>query len=191
MTKEELYNLIYIDNLSYEEIGRRNNMSGNGIKKMAERLGIELPKRRKINSNETFNKGKSFISNICLNCGKQLDSSKKKFCSCQCKSDFSYREWIQGWKQGDESGIAGDYGISRHLKRYLFEKYNSKCAKCGWGEVNPHTGNIPLEIEHIDGNYTNNTEDNLILLCPNCHSLTSTYKGANRGNGRKTRSKYY
>ena len=22
------------------------------------------------------------------------------------------------------------------------------------------------------------------LLCPNCHSLTSTYKGANKGNGR-------
>lgn len=30
----------------------------------------------------------------------------------------------------------------------------------------------PLEIEHIDGNALNNKEDNLILLCPNCHSLT-------------------
>lgn len=41
------------------------------------------------------------------------------------------------------------------------------------------------------GNYSNNLESNLILLCPNCHSLTSTYKGANRGHGRKERSKYY
>lgn len=26
--------------------------------------------------------------------------------------------------------------------------------------------------------------DNLRLICPNCHSLTSTYRGANRGQGR-------
>ena len=78
-----------------------------------------------------------------------------------------------------------------YLKRYLFEKYNNKCCKCGWGETNPYTGNIPLEVEHKDGNYTNNSEDNLELLCPNCHSLTSTYKGANRGKGRTSRNKYY
>ena len=58
-----------------------------------------------------------------------------------------------------------------------------------WSKKNEYTGNIPLEIEHIDGNYLNNSENNLILLCPNCHSLTSTYKGANK-NGRKSRKKY-
>jgi predicted HNH restriction endonuclease len=47
-----------------------------------------------------------------------------------------------------------------------------------------------LEIEHIDGNFENNAEENLELLCPNCHSLTSTYKGANKGSGRKERKKY-
>ena len=69
--------------------------------------------------------------------------------------------------------------------------YNNTCCKCGWNKVNPYTQNIPLEIEHIDGNYKNNNEDNLILLCPNCHSLTSTYKGANLNHGRKSRKKYY
>ena len=44
--------------------------------------------------------------------------------------------------------------------------------------------------EHIDGNYMNNKEENLILLCPNCHSLTQTYKGANRNHGRQGRKKY-
>ena len=77
------------------------------------------------------------------------------------------------------------------IKKYLFNKYQNKCARCGWGEVNKYTGNIPLEVEHIDGNYQNNKEDNLILLCPNCHSLTSTYKGANLNKGRKNRNKYY
>jgi len=70
------------------------------------------------------------------------------------------------------------------------EKYIDKCAKCGWGEINTYTNKIPLEIEHIDGNYKNNNEENLILLCPNCHSLTSTYKGANRNYGRRQRKKY-
>ena len=59
------------------------------------------------------------------------------------------------------------------------------------GREKPYTKNIPLEIEHKDGNYKNNKEENLILLCPNCHSLASTYKGANINHGRKKRSKYY
>ena len=69
-------------------------------------------------------------------------------------------------------------------------KYNYKCSRCGWNKVNIYTGIVLLEIEHIDGDYTNNNEDNLILLCPNCHSLTATYKGANRGKGRKDRKVY-
>jgi predicted HNH restriction endonuclease len=35
----------------------------------------------------------------------------------------------------------------------------------------------------------NNNEDNLQVLCPNCHSLTSTYKNLNKL-GRKQRKKY-
>ena len=70
-------------------------------------------------------------------------------------------------------------------------KYNNKCSRCGWGEINPYTNNIPLEVEHIDGNFMNNNEENLTLLCPNCHSLTSTYKGANAEKGRQARHKYY
>lgn len=50
--------------------------------------------------------------------------------------------------------------------------------------MNPYTGTIPLEVEHIDGDPYNTTPDNVTLLCPNCHSLTPTYKGANKGRGR-------
>lgn len=64
-------------------------------------------------------------------------------------------------------------------------------CKMWMGRKNTYTNTIPLEIEHIDGKYQNNSEKNLILLCQNCHSLTSAYKGANLNHGRKQRKKYY
>jgi Zn finger protein HypA/HybF involved in hydrogenase expression len=106
------------------------------------------------------------------------------------KNNLSYQNYIEKWKNGEVNGMKGEYQISRHIIRYLYEKYNNKCSKCGWNEINQYTRKIPLEVEHIDGNYKNNKEENLTLLCPNCHSLTPTYKGANRGNGRKERKKY-
>lgn len=129
------------------------------------------------------------LMKVCLNCGKNLVGNKK-YCDNKCQADYQHKEWVIRWKQGLESGLKGAYGISQHLKRYLFEKFNNKCCKCGWGEMNPYSQTIPLEIDHIDGDYSNNNEENLQLLCPNCHSLTSTYKGANKGQGRKDRKKY-
>ena len=125
----------------------------------------------------------------CLNCNLDIPDNHQ-YCSIQCQRDYMYNQYIDRWKQGLETGKKGKYQISNFVRRYLLQKYNNKCSKCGWGEINPYTHKIPLEIEHIDGDYNNNSENNLIVLCPNCHSLTSTYKGANRGFGRKERSKY-
>lgn len=55
--KEELNILINVENKSYEELGRIYNVSGEAVKRAASRLGINLPRRRKINPNEHFNKG--------------------------------------------------------------------------------------------------------------------------------------
>ena len=127
--------------------------------------------------------------NRCLNCGVVIPI-KHKYCSGKCQQDYQYKTYIDRWKCGLENGMRGEYLVSQHIKRYLMGKFNNKCSQCGWGEVNPYTGNIPLEVHHNDGDYTNNKEENLDLLCPNCHSLTATYKKANVGNGRKDRKKY-
>ena len=126
---------------------------------------------------------------VCLNCNKDINK-KSKYCSNKCQKEYQYKQYISKWKNGEKTGMRGDYQISMFIKTYLLKKYKNKCAKCGWGEKNIYTGKIPLEVEHIDGNYKNNKEENLTILCPNCHSLTSTYKGANLNNGRKQRKKY-
>jgi 5-methylcytosine-specific restriction endonuclease McrA len=35
---------------------------------------------------------------------------------------------------------------------------------------------INLEVHHIDGDRTNNSLENLQLLCPNCHSYTTNFR---------------
>ncbi len=66
------------------------------------------------------------------------------------------------------------------LKRFLIDRDGAKCCQCGWGETHPTTGNIMIELDHIDGNNKNNTLGNVRLLCPNCHSLTPTYRHVKR-----------
>ena len=125
----------------------------------------------------------------CTNCNKEI-SKRNKYCSIECQKEYEYKKYIDNWKNGIVNGLRGKYQLSMHIKTYLLRKYNYKCSICGWNKINPYTNKIPLEIEHKDGNYLNNKEENLIVLCPNCHSLTSTYKGANINKGRKYRSKY-
>ena len=127
---------------------------------------------------------------ICLHCGK-LINNKQKYCSSQCKTDYEFFQYIIKWKAGIINGIKSVDCVSNYVRRYIFEKYNNSCSICGWAQENPYTKKIPLEIEHIDGNSKNNIESNLTLLCPNCHSQTSTYKGANKGNGRHSRRQRY
>ncbi len=126
----------------------------------------------------------------CLNCNKELTNRQKKYCCNQCQIEYQSKQKIQSWLDGDFDGISGEYGLSKTIRSYLLEKNNYKCEKCGWGEINPFTGLIPLEIHHKDGNYKNNLEENLQVLCPNCHSLTENFKGANKNNGRNGREIY-
>ena len=130
------------------------------------------------------------VNKYCEFCGNPLNNKQEKFCNTNCQSEYYYNKYIEDWKNGLKDGLKGKYGLSDRIKKYLFKKYNYQCCKCGWHETNPFTNKIPLEVHHRDGDYTNNNEDNLELLCPNCHSLTETYKNGNSGNGRKERQKY-
>ncbi|MEK7166052.1 MAG: HNH endonuclease signature motif containing protein [Patescibacteria group bacterium] len=106
---------------------------------------------------------------------------------------YQYRMWVDQWKDGKLDGNIGisARNISAHLKRYLLKKFENRCFSCGWNKRHPVTGVVPLEIDHISGDAEDNSENNLRLLCPNCHALTPFYKNLNRGNGRKWRMNKY
>jgi len=68
---------------------------------------------------------------------------------------------------------------SYKLKKRLFKEGLKKelCELCGWAEVSAD-GRIPVEINHINGNSSDNRLQNLEILCPNCHSLRPHYRGS-------------
>lgn len=70
---------------------------------------------------------------------------------------------------------------SYKLKKRLFDENIKarKCERCGWAKKSPD-GRIPLELDHINGDRRDNRLSNLRILCPNCHSLTPTYRGLNK-----------
>jgi 5-methylcytosine-specific restriction endonuclease McrA len=67
---------------------------------------------------------------------------------------------------------------SRERRLRLMKEQNNSCLMCNNSEWlgNP----ITLELDHINGDRSNEERDNLRLLCPNCHSQTDTYKTLNR-----------
>lgn len=124
----------------------------------------------------------------CLQCGKELKNGQKKFCSNKCFQEHEYKKRIDEWLNNPETFSSEE--TPEFLRRFLMEKYDYKCQKCGWGEVNKTTGKVPLQVHHIDGDCTNNREENLQLLCPNCHSLTPNHGSLNKNSKRYKLRKY-
>lgn len=124
----------------------------------------------------------------CPVCGGEPARAWYKYCSNACQMEFQHKVYMQKWLTGRVSGLQSIGTVSPHVKRYLRRKFENKCCLCGWKEINPKTKQVPLVADHIDGNWRNNTEKNLRLICPNCDSLTPTYAALNKGNGRKHRA---
>lgn len=116
---------------------------------------------------------------LCMSCNIQI-SSKNKYCSVSCQQNYLRTESVKNKTAGHVA-----------TKNYLIKLHGPKCMECGWDKINPYTNKVPIELEHVDGNSENNELYNLKLLCPNCHSLTPTYKALNKGNGRHKRMERY
>jgi 5-methylcytosine-specific restriction endonuclease McrA len=52
-------------------------------------------------------------------------------------------------------------GTDQYWKRVLVEERGNFCEVCGYS--------IVIQVHHIDEDRKNNTRENLVLVCPNCH----------------------
>jgi hypothetical protein len=178
------------DGVSYAEIGRKYGVTGASVKKAIKKFGIKISPRRKINPNEQFNRGNG-KKHICLNCGVEINSyrySKNKYCSFKCQQEFQKKQKIDEWKKNPF--LFKNCGGYEFIRNYLFLKNDSRCEKCGWSEENHYTHKIPLQVHHVNGDCTDNREENLQLLCPNCHSLTETFGSSNKNSKRYKYKEY-
>lgn len=203
--KEDLENLIE-NGITYKEIAKKYGVSFSTIRRLCYKyklkskfnelksknincLNCNIDVKTTISENKKFcshscsasfnNKKRIKDKNKCLNCKNEI-SKRQKYCSIKCQHIFvMYKK------------ISENKASSKTIKRYLIDLYGDRCMECGWCEINKVTGKVPIELEHIDGDSENNSLENVKLLCPNCHSLTPTYKALNIGNGRHKRMKRY
>jgi hypothetical protein len=117
----------------------------------------------------------------CIYCGKIITNRHSKFCSLLCSFEYKKNE---SYKKIEEDQIIG-HGT---LRKYLLHKQGERCSRCGWGERNPVSNSVCLDLHHKDGNAKNNRLSNVELMCPNCHSLTETYKRV--GDKNRSRKSY-
>ena len=119
----------------------------------------------------------------CLHCSKEnliKRNQANKFCNNTCQQDFQFNTITL------PKYYLGEVSNRRTLHRIIKELYGYKCALCenvGFHNDLP----LSLQLDHIDGDASNNYPDNLRLLCPNCHSQTDTFVAKNKGSGRKAR----
>ena len=130
----------------------------------------------------------------CVRCESPLGSAnpyQHKYCSRSCHHQHAYEQRITAWKDGTISVIHSTEKLPNWIRRYMLKKANFACSQCGWARVHKWTKRSPLHVDHVDGNARNNAEGNLRVLCPNCHSLTPTFGGSNKGRGRASRRDVY
>ena len=111
----------------------------------------------------------------CNDCGCVIKQYRHEpICGkCQRVRDFKYR-------------ILNRLPISHSaVRKYLITTRGHTCEKCKlttWNNLP-----IPLDSHHKDGDYLNNNDENLELLCKNCHAQTDNYGSKNKGNGSERR----
>lgn len=76
-------------------------------------------------------------------------------------------------------GLHPSYQTNKLRIRLIAEGIKQeKCEVCGIEDWNGKK--LSFDLEHIDGNSRNHRLKNLMIICPNCHSQTDTYRGKNK-----------
>lgn len=190
LSKEELEDLIFVQNLSYQEIGRREGVTGTAIKKRARKLGITLLPRRVINPSEWSKFGHKKYTDMlqCPVCGRIFRQKRKesRFCSRKCAGIYNIQSVFQAnikeipvW-DGVEKKDMWTYSqiVDNHGYYYAMCPQHPKALRNGYVYlhrliVENYLGRLLKDdevIHHKDLNKKNNSIDNLSVLSPGEHS---------------------
>ena len=82
-----------------------------------------------------------------------------------------------------------DTTIRGAIRDYILEDQNYKFVICG---INNEWNNKQLNfiLDHINGDASNSSRENVRLICPNCDSQLDTYKSKNKNSARNSRKEY-
>lgn len=101
---------------------------------------------------------------------------------------FAGKAWNKGKKCPRVPALPLEQILQSHsrfqsfkLKKRLFASglKQPRCELCSWAQQ-AEDGRIPVELDHINGDNSDNRLENLRILCPNCHSLQPTHRGLNK-----------
>ena len=178
-TKEELYKLVWIDNMSYISIGKIYGVTCTSVKRWMKKFGIDFPDRGSPQAPIRLKKIRT-----CTYCNKDYILGKNatgKYCSKLCSNLGSSKKTYERYL-ADNSIAFGFTNMSSYKKHFL-EDQNFKCDICGL--TNEWNGKLLVFVlDHIDGCSDNNNRNNLRLVCPNCDSQLDTYKSKNKNSDR-------
>ncbi len=129
----------------------------------------------------------------CLHCESVIPfkgyTYNHKYCDNMCQAEHRRTENLA---RDIKLFTEGKLKRRPNIRTVLTNIRGYKCECCG---ISEHNGKeIILQVDHINGDPYNDNPENLRLMCPNCHSQTETFAGANRGKGRWSKenlSRYY
>lgn len=122
--------------------------------------------------------------------GSSTNILKRRINELQCSTEHFSKKNNPAYKKSHGAKYTLDeilvenssYSNLTRLKERLVreDRLEYKCSFCG------NTGEwlgqkLSLQLDHINGKNNDNRIENLRFLCPNCHSMTETFAGKNKG----------
>ncbi len=129
------------------------------------------------------------VRKFCLNCSKELKHGWYKCCSKKCDKDLKWKIKFEKIKKFGIELSLSERCKSLTAKRFLKETRGEKCSICQGTEWMNKP--IPLLLDHISGNPSDWSWENLRLVCGNCNMQLPTFAGRNKGHGRAYRRETY